>query len=317
MKKILLFTILCQLVATTKAQPYFFWQSSETYTPLVGGTSVNGTTVWNGFDVFTVPIGFTFNFMDAAFTSFDFEATGRVIFDVDHYYFADMLVVNGLQDKGAGTSLSPITYQLTGSPGTQIFKLEISNATFSGDLTATVDFQIWIYEELSRIELHSGPVTIPNEAGAFSGTGPSSGVFHVTSWTPETYAYGLMAYDDPLAPEDTIFSGPGINTFDIYIDGWPAEDEMYIYSDSSAFMDLEKQENTALRIWPNPAGEFLIVDGLSDDCVMEMYDLSGALTLRTTPGTDGQVDLRELTRGVYLLRVVLEGACVTEIFVRE
>ena len=317
MKKILLAAIAFQFASATHSQPYYFWQSNETYTPITGGTSVNGTTVWNDFDVFNVPIGFTFDFMDAAFTSFDFEATGRVIFDASHYYFADMMVVNGLQDKGAGTSLSPISYEVTGSPGTQIFKLEISNATFSGDLTATVDFQIWIYEELSRIELHSGPNNIPVPVGAFSGTGPSSGVFHVTNWAPLTYAYGLMAYGDPVTPEDTIFSGTGINTFDIYVDGWPAEDEMYIYSDSSAFMELEKTENQSLKIWPNPAGEFLFVDGVESGTEIELYDLSGVLKFREILGPDLHMDIANLAQGAYLVKVMAENNCMTEIFVKE
>jgi hypothetical protein len=303
MKKIYFGILLCTSSLATIAQPYYFWHTTETYSPLVGGTSVNGTTVWNGFDVFNVPIGFSFDFMDASFTSFDFEATGRVIFDAGHYYFADMIVVNGLQDKGAGTSLSPISYELTGSPGTQIFKLQVSNATFSGDLTATVDFQIWMYEQTSLIELHAGPGTIPVPGGAFSGTGPSSGVFHVSNWAPLTYDYGLMTYGIPAWPDDTIFTGTGINTFDIYLDGWPAEDQVYSYGVEAPLALEEKESNSSPKIWPNPVhrgGEFFVVEGVDDGCEIEIYDMMGVVKLRTEV-VGGKVDVGELTPGVWMV----------------
>ena len=69
--------------------------------------------------------GFDFQFMDSTFTSVSLEATGRVIFDDKHFYYADMFVVAGMQDKGTTHSKSPLSFQISGDLGSQILKIEI------------------------------------------------------------------------------------------------------------------------------------------------------------------------------------------------
>ena len=60
---------------------------------------------------------------------------------------------------GMTDSLSPVSYQLGGVPGSRILKVEWKNAGFHMDIAAdnkSVDFvnlQIWLYEESNDIEL--------------------------------------------------------------------------------------------------------------------------------------------------------------------
>jgi hypothetical protein len=281
------------------AQPYYFSEYESDYEGLTAPTLVNGTTVWSGFQTFSVPIGFSFDYMDASFTSFDFEATGRIIFDANHYYFADLFTVSGLQDKGTS--------------GSQIFKLEVSNATFAGDLTATIDFQIWLYESDGRLELHMGPNTI-NDAGAAFTSGPFCGVNHITNWTPATYGYGLAIYDDLANLKDTTFSGTGITTTPFQLADCPSENTVYCFSPnmpSVSVSPLSFKKNEQI-IYPNPSTDFIYrkINNPDEDRV-EFRKANGRLLLSSE--IKDEYDIRSFPNGLYIMLILdKEGKVLSE-----
>ena len=125
MKNIFFLSLFLIGISQSYAQSYSFSQSNEPYKNLENAISINTENVWSGFQAFSIPIGFNFQYMDSTFTSVSLEATGRVIFDEKHFYYADMFVVAGMQDKGTMNSLSPLSYQLSGDQGDQILKIEI------------------------------------------------------------------------------------------------------------------------------------------------------------------------------------------------
>ncbi len=229
MKKILFLCLVLMSLSKSYSQVYSYSQSQELYTELADGESINTGNAWNGFQAFTIPIGFSFTYMDSVFTSVSLEATGRLIFDVNHYYYADMFVVAGMQDKGAVNSLSPLSYQLSGVIGEEILKIEIKNATYKKDLSSTINYQIWLYESNGAIELHMGSSSINNPEDAFS-LGPFSGVFNVTSFSPTTFAYGYALVGTPLSPSDTTFVGTGTNDFGLTLDNVPTDSTVYRFS---------------------------------------------------------------------------------------
>lgn len=226
MKHILFLSFYLLSISHSYSQAYSFSQSKELYTFLEDATSINAGNVWSGFQAFEIPIGFPFTFMDSTFTSVSIEATGRLIFDENHYYYADMFVVAGMQDKGLENTLSPLSYQLFGSIGNQILKIEIKNATYKKDLASTINYQIWLHESNGTIELHMGPSTIANSENAFS-LGPFSGVFKVTSFSPTTFGYGYAILGSSMSPADTTFVGTGINDFGFRLDNVPLETTVY------------------------------------------------------------------------------------------
>ena len=67
-------------------------QSNEPYKNLENAISINTENVWSGFQAFSIPIGFNFQYMDSTFTSASLEATGSVIFDEKHFSYADLLI---------------------------------------------------------------------------------------------------------------------------------------------------------------------------------------------------------------------------------
>ena len=301
MKKLIL-TLTFAITLSANAQPYFFLQDTAGYTPLSNGTSINSGTVWSGFQTFSVPIGFNFDFMDASFTSVDFEATGRLIFDVNHFYFADMIVAQGLQDKGTSSSLSPLSYELTGTAGNQILKIQVSNAEYSGDAGSSIDFQIWLYEYTSRLELHMGPVTINNPGAAFGG-GPFSGLYHVTNWTPLTYGYGFMTHGDPLNPDDSTFSGQGISTNGITLNNAPNEGQVYIYTNDTSFLSVDSYTMDIIA-YPNPSKDKLRISGLSGKESIQLYNSLGQLVLEAKSAHGFlELNIESLESGIYILNI--------------
>lgn len=216
-------------IAQSYGQSYSFSQSKASYKQLENGISINTENLWSGFQSFAIPMGFDFQFMDSTFTSVSLEATGRVIFDEKHFYYADMFVVAGMQDKGTMNSLSPLSYQLSGDQGDQILKIEINNATYKKDLSSTINFQIWLYENNGTIELHMGPNSITNPEAALA-LGPFSGVFNVTSFSPTTFGYGYAIQGSPISPSDTTFVGTGVDDFGLTLDNSPSEGTVYRYS---------------------------------------------------------------------------------------
>ena len=66
-----------------------------------------------------------------------------------------------LVDKGTSSSLSPINFELSGTLGNQVLKIEWLNAGFvsfwSTDTATFVSYQIWLFENDKHIEIHYGP----------------------------------------------------------------------------------------------------------------------------------------------------------------
>lgn len=219
------------LISMTQSysQSYSFSQFQEQYIPLEEGTSINKDSIWSAFQAYAIPIGFPFSYMGNSYTCVSLEATGRLIFDDDHYYYADMFVVLGMQDKGVLTSLSPLSYLLSGDKGDQILKIEINNATYKSDLSSTINYQIWLHERNGSIELHMGPNNINNPKDAFS-RGPFSGVFNVTSFSPISFTYGYALLGDSSSPSDTSFVGSKIDDKGFTLDSAPSEHTVYRFS---------------------------------------------------------------------------------------
>ena len=240
--KLVIFIISLFSISKSYTQAYSFSQSQEVYIALEASTSINKDSIWSGFQAYTIPIGFPFSYMDSSFTTVSLEATGRLIFDDAHYYYADMFVVLGMQDKGGSSSLSPLSYQLSGTLGDQILKIEIQNATYNNDLNSTINYQIWLYESDGKIELHMGPNIIAHPESAFI-RGPFSGVFHMTSFTPASFDYGYALIGASSSPSDTSFVGSEINDSEFILDSAPAELTVYSFSlNSSSNKSLNKDD---------------------------------------------------------------------------
>ncbi len=292
MRKLHLVIITIFITVKVGAQSYDFTQRTASFSFLQNSTSINNGSVWSDFDMFDVPIGFTFEFMGRSFTTVTFEATGRLIFDnPDHFYYADMVTILGMRDKGATSSQSPLSYQLAGTSGNQILKIEVNNATYGGG--STVNYQIWLYEANNTIELHMGPYT-----STFANT-PFSGLFYVESFGPINYNYSIVLSGNPSSPTVQEFTGPDDGPFNSTLNDIPSNGTVYTFADNS-ILGIQEVEQSKIRLYPTPSYGIVHLTG---DPIIEakLYSTKGTqiMTIAKRTGLK-QIDLSELSAGLYL-----------------
>lgn len=157
-------------------------------------------------------------------------------------------------------------------------------------------------------------------------TSESAPVFMTTAPQAATigkeYVYNFAAYD---ADGDTLtFSTIGLpnwlsmtaGAFGGTISGTPTQEGEYLFrinaTDGAHFASQEVMLTVshsgitataanALRIYPNPATDYILLEGMTGDAVVSLYDLTGSLILRQKSA--GQLDVSALPSGTYILKV--------------
>lgn len=206
-----------------------FHQENKVYTEFDDGISLNKKAVWGNFNTrFYVPIGFSFRYMESQFDSVGIETSGRLVFDDNHFYFADALSEISMQDRGigSGASESPIDYKLENTSNGKVLVIQFRNAGFAQDANSFVNFQIRLYEKTGEIELHLGPHVVNDWSKTFT-NGPYCGVYKVSNFNPLTYDYRLALDGHPDRLSVTIDSGIGLNPFQYKLLALPKEGTRY------------------------------------------------------------------------------------------
>ncbi len=179
----LFFTVISVSAQTV---PYLFSQTAQPYQMLADPTPLTFEWMpWKAGDQVKVPIGFVFRFCEADFDSVTVDLSSRLCFgepqmpgNLCFAGFSEAITDLFYVMPGATESLSPVAFELTGTPGNRIFKIQWENAGFSTGLPEDfIHFQIWLCENNHRIEIHFGPRHISSsevyEGG--DGTGPVIG----------------------------------------------------------------------------------------------------------------------------------------------
>ncbi len=185
---------------------YCYTQSSSVYVDIALPVSINNGVVWDD-STFFIPIGFTFNFFGSNYDTLALNTNG-ILYPYDSIGIYDLKKpimpfgsndsTTNLIDRGYGSafSLSPISYELSGSSGSRILKIEFKNAGFQQKLPTLAEYtnvQAWLYEGTNQIEFHHGSTTA--NSSCFNGaTGPAIGIGNVGSYT------GYYLNGDPITP---------------------------------------------------------------------------------------------------------------------
>ncbi len=296
------------------AQPYSYQETSSTYTPLTGATSINNGNVWSSFQSFTVPIGFTFTYMGTNFSTIYMEGSGFTRFDAN-YFFMIMPFTAQLMDKGTATSLSPLSYQVSGSSPNRIFKMEWSNCGFVNEATSTANFQLWLHETTNVIEIHIGACTVNNPAQAYSGNGfpgPVCGVFQYTSLTDCSYGHTVMY--TPPAEKDSVFNGANVSLFDYSLSGTPLVNTVYRFTPDPNGM--EEQALSTFYVYPNPAADQLYLHGV-DAAEVVIRDACGKIVCTEKISLTGAINLAGLAPGIYIAEACTESQLFRRTFIKK
>ena len=214
---------------TVKSQDSLVHIGKKEYIEITDGFSVNESKVWGGFNTrFQVPIGFTYEFLGKSFNSVTIETSGRLVFDEDHFYFADAFSEISLQDIGMknGKSVSPITFKNEMTSNGKELIIQFKNAGFYQDSLSNVDFQIRLYEKTNEFELLMGPSEINNPIKAFV-NGPYCGIYKISQFYPTIINHRVAIHGDINSPSIDFDYGNDLDLFKYKLLMPPSEGTFY------------------------------------------------------------------------------------------
>lgn len=144
--------LLLSLSGESQNFDYSFSKDSVAWQELNTQTILNSNNAaWN-FS-YTIPIGFSFNYLGHNFDSLRIETNGYLVFDANRNYA--LTAFSGFGDcVDTSGNHSVLGYQLSGSTGNHILKIQFKN-TSNVTLTKHFSYQIWLKEDGS-IEIRVG-----------------------------------------------------------------------------------------------------------------------------------------------------------------
>lgn len=299
------------------SQTYDFSVSTGIYTDLTDTTSVNKGMTWDD-PTFEIPIGFDFKLFDTTITKIvTYDAAGVICVDTFESRIVPFLIITAhdLIDRGydldegevTQTSLSPISYKLSGSDGNRVLKVEWKNAGFYGEFEEDeisedyTNFQLWLYEGSNDIEIHYGPNSIQPELSYYGLSGDLIGFFpsirrdSVNEF--ESLEEGIVLSGDPQSPE--VFNYKDMGDDDA-LDGTIPNGTIYKFA--YRVSGVQSLESSGLSIYPNPVEDVLsfeVKDGEWKNYTFSIVDLLGN-TIKELPKSN-RVDVKDLNSGVYFL----------------
>jgi hypothetical protein len=315
MKKItlILSAILISVIANAQ---YSFSQFNAAYTPLsVANDQFGDIPDWDD-DIINIPIGFPVTSFGKVYDSIAIESNGSLFLNnnftnIDFWTATDTFVTlmpfgEFISQNGTGDlvsrdiAASPIIYELHGTAGNRIAKIEWQNAGFyndpSGNFSDSVNFQCWIYEADGSIEFRYGTSQV--SAGSLDGaTGPTVGISHYYLNPDFAFASGTYLSGSPATASTATAYGQ--------LNGIPPSTKVYRWSNLSIGVN-EKIENVDFYVYPNPANDNVILTfNTKENVVLKINDLTGKVVYNETIQSNGltkhAINTKELADGVYFV----------------
>ncbi|VXC33367.1 conserved exported hypothetical protein [Flavobacterium sp. 9AF] len=309
-----LFLSLLLLVSLVNAQNYTFTSFTENYNALINPISLNNGQLWDDPE-FNIILPYNINVNGVVFNT---------IIVSDSYIYNDTTsdikqIVspfgNDLIDRGdnVGNSLSPLSYIIEGSVGNRITKIEFNNCGSYTDnnLSMYVNFQIWIYETSNVIEFRYGNSSITDSSIFYDGlTGGSTGITSIDFSTDDLSNVHLLSGN---ASNPTLTYA---NTIE-FINGTPAANTVYRFTPTSS-LNTNSFDKNFVDLFPNPVKETLYFTAKEATHIssVEIYNMLGQIIL-SVPNTITSIDVSELEKGNYFLKVNTEKGSTTTKFVKE
>jgi hypothetical protein len=336
-KRLLFLPIALLIWGTASAQfQYTFKDTSTTYTPLSGGTSLNGSLIWDD-EILFAPMPFTwtmngnkttnFFFLDLSVPGVFADTTDAT--DINGFFLSDVDIADRGTISGSA-SKSPITYLTTGSAPNRIFKVEIANAGFFAELDAhssmndSVDMQVWVYETSNVVEYHYGPskITFPGDYYGFGGNGPFVGYAKGIDAVSQSAGDLYFLTGSPAAPTVDSISIP-FTTPPTGLSDWPNANKVYRFTPkkSNVGVTTASSNKIAVRIYPTLATtqlkvQYLPLNGETAD--YQICSLTGAVVSsgRLQSGVQS-IDVSAFAAGTYYMQVKAKGASGNYRFMKQ
>ncbi|MFK7808171.1 MAG: T9SS type A sorting domain-containing protein [Saprospiraceae bacterium] len=302
------------------AQDYTLSAFSEPYSDIASPISVNDGLIWDD-PSYLVPIGFDFTFLDVTFNELKFDGDdgfllGNSITSPDS---AVGFILNGLDmvdrafDLGEGEpgSLSPISYQTTGTAGNRIFVLEYKNVGFfddgydnSGVYEDFANIQLWFYEEDGAVEYRFGESSLTNLQMIYESY--NYDFFAI-------YAIGITDQGGDFITASDILSIEGMGTnvmfgdlqnYGSFLDANIPDGTVYrIAGMTSSNTELNGATKT-VQVSPNPTSGLLqIITNIADENIRTVQIMNNnGQTLQTYENLNN-IDISNLPAAGYILQI--------------
>ncbi|WP_026452619.1 T9SS type A sorting domain-containing protein [Aequorivita capsosiphonis] len=321
-KKILLPVFLFYGVLINAQSVYEFQTENIAYQNLVESTSLNNGDVWDD-PAYTISLGFDFILGGITYNTIYFPADGLgaelTTFPALEFGTTAVIVPIGqdMVDLGetTGVSLSPISYKIEGSAGNKILKIQWSNAGFYDDSFASdfMNFQVWFFEGSNVIEFHYGSSQIDNpfesyeeEAGPMVAFAP---LFNNDDSVFIQNAYLLTG--DPANPSVVILEGD--DNAEGSLNGNIPTGTVYRFTPES--LSTEDYSKADFQIYPNPTSDYLNIRTQSNDFTFRIYNALGQKT--NTTKVENEIDVSNLSNGIYFIRIESETGSTTKKFIKQ
>jgi hypothetical protein len=255
------------------AQSYCHSESNTPFTFLTAPTILTEDQVWDD-SRFMIPVGFDFLFQGNLYPTLTVESNGRVYFsnvlgendDPSITIFGGNASEIDMIDRGyyTGIARSPIGYQLFENPTDTFLVIEYKNVGFykdQPDLSDSISFQLKLYRNNGKIEIHIGPHKII-DTNSFYTTGVSIGLGNPM----EDNGYFLTG--DPASPVASKYPQP--------LEALPDEGMLY----------------TFVPVLPHPT--LHIVSDPTDGC----FDAATSYTFTATVSNEHTPSLQWMKNGI-------------------
>lgn len=314
MKNFILSTLAIFTLIQVDAQfNYTLSVHNQTYQPLTNGTSLNDTVIWDD-ELYTIPIGFTFNMdgkaMTQAFLAEDNFVASDTAGNVNVFFFTDMDLYDRGNVSGMATQ-SPVRYELTGATGSRILKMEIANAGIYeedfiyGTNNDSVYIQVWLYEGSNIVEFRYGPSNISHYSDYFVNTGSPIGGYikniSVSTMNPDMAYYFKGNYLTPV-----IDSTPSLSGFVGGLNVYPINGTVYRFTPKPVGVNSVAAGLEQISLAGNTVLNNVIINNSgSEPATYKTFSLNGAMVQNAgviNPGKNS-IDISNLSSGVYMLQV--------------
>lgn len=163
------------------------------------------------------------------------------------------------------------------------------------------------YFDISGVNFPSNPLTIQKFNSSLTSIPCPSTVS--VNYSSNTLSVSQMAVSSPTIVPLTSFNVPTYWTIES-----PAT--FSVNTNFCTVLNIENNElNSKLNLSPNPAHSKIVINANEKIDSLEVYDISGKLI--STHSNTNEIDVSELTQGMYFLRMNLGNEIVTKKFIKE
>ncbi len=267
---------------------------------------------------FIIPFGFDFQIGGETFNS-STQFGGGAMMGFGNFLNPNLSVITffGLTDDFVdgstieGLDSSIISYQIVGSVGDRIAKVQYENAAFYEEIASPeaaaenrMDFQLWFYEQNGIMEVHYGSSNIPNpDLAFFENMGPS-GVLAVNyNLDSETIDYGAAIIGNPVDPTLFTFTIVPDEEFQTSLDSMPISGQVHRLAPASPNAVFNAKA-PAFSIYPTIAqNEIWIKNAPQLSAAYRILDITGKEVKAGKTQSQSSINVSNLNSGIYLISI--------------